>query len=64
MGPVSAFNWTLMVAALGLGGTVEAVSLSAAQASDSAAVVYAVTWLAVWLFAERRQRLPNAADER
>ena len=62
---MSAFNWTLMVSALGLAGTVEAVSLSAARSSDSAAVVYAATWLAVWLLAERRQRcLPDAASVR
>ena len=64
MGPggrMSAFSWTLIVGSVGLAGTIEAVSIGAARGPSSAAVVYAATWLAVWLLAEcRMQRLPAA----
>lgn len=64
MGPggrMSAFSWTLMVGSVGLAGTAEAISISAERAPSSAAIVYAATWLTVWLLAEwRMHRLPEA----
>ncbi len=68
MGPggrMSAFSWTLMVGGVGLMGTIETISVSAARGPSGAAIVYAATWLAVWLLAECRiQRLPAARSGR
>ena len=50
-----------MVGGVGLAGTIEAISTGAARGPGSAAVVYAATWLTVWLLAEcRLHRLPAA----